>query len=78
MSSGYPVEFFPKWGGTQTRMRAGTSPACFGCRHESWEVFEKSQLNESIKLNEPNFHKIKKGGVGQTTILKFLGGAWKL
>lgn len=37
------------------------------------------QFNENIKLIETKsqFDKLKQTGVGQTTILKFLGGAWK-
>jgi len=36
------------------------------------------QLNRFIKLveNESQFQKLKQTGVGQTTILKFLGGNW--
>ncbi len=38
-----------------------------------------SQFNKSIKLIETKsqFDKLKQTGVGQTTILKFLGGNWK-
>ena len=48
-------------------------------KYESWEKFSS---NESIiaKLDvnsEPAFRNIKGRGVGQTTILKFLGGGWK-
>ena len=36
-------------------------------------------LNETIKrlVDKHNFDKLKKEGVGQTTVLKFLGSAWK-
>ena len=36
-------------------------------------------LNKSIKglTDKEHFHQLKDKGVGQTTILKFLGGNWK-
>ena len=41
---------------------------------DSWEA-----LNESIKglTDNEHFQQLKQKGVGQTTILKFLGGNWK-
>jgi hypothetical protein len=45
------------------------------------KVDDMEYLNESIKVLfqgvKGDFHKVKNGGVGQTTILKFLGGGWK-
>jgi hypothetical protein len=45
-------------------------------KYETWE-----SLNESIKTlfdkNKSGYENCKKKGVGQTTILKFLGGNWK-
>jgi len=44
-------------------------------KYETWELFNKSikQLFES----EAQWRNTKSKGVGQTTILKFLGGNWK-
>lgn len=46
-------------------------------KYESWDKC----LNESIKTLfegvKGDFIRIKKSGVGQTTILKFLGDGWK-
>jgi hypothetical protein len=43
-------------------------------KYETWDA-----LNESIKrlIDKFNFEAVKTKGVGQTTILKFLGGNWK-
>ena len=43
-------------------------------KYDSWEA-----LNKNIKrlVDKFNFEKVKAKGVGQTTILKFLGGNWK-
>lgn len=44
-------------------------------KYESWD-----RVNESIKSlfeSPESFSKTKNTGVGQTTILKFLGGGWK-
>jgi hypothetical protein len=44
-------------------------------KYEDW-----SHLNKSIKMifaSNSQFQNCKKNGVGQITILKFLGGNWK-
>jgi len=44
-------------------------------KYESWE--EACRVNKSINLiisDASNFMQLKQRGVGQTTILKFLGG----
>lgn len=46
-------------------------------KYESWE---ECRINKSINTlfeNAGNFGRVKKDGVGQTTILKFLGNGWK-
>ena len=47
-------------------------------KYESWEEAKKSNLMSSLdSTNEQSFQALKTKGVGQTTILKFLGGGWK-
>jgi len=46
-------------------------------KYESWD---EARINKSINTlfgNAGNFERTKQAGVGQTTILKFLGGNWK-
>jgi hypothetical protein len=64
-------------------MREDVNGICGGAARdwlrEQMEV-EWSKVNKSINLlfpNEQAFKTVKTQGVGQTTILKFLGGDWK-
>lgn len=46
---------------------------------KTWKEFQKSELNSFIKFTNNQTFESAKGqkGVGQTTLLKFLGGNWK-
>ena len=48
-------------------------------KYESWGKAKKSYLINLLdrNLTEGKFQDLKKSGVGQTTLLKFLGGNWK-
>jgi len=49
-------------------------------KYETWREFSSNESIRTILLDvqsEPTFRKLKGSGVGQTTILKFLGKPWK-
>lgn len=46
-------------------------------KYETWEAFRSNKSIRPIIKTEPEFRSIKGKGVGQTTILKFLGANWK-
>ena len=46
-------------------------------KYETWKQFRSNKSIRPIIKTEPKFRSIKGKGVGQTTILKFLGGNWK-
>jgi len=46
-------------------------------KYETWDEFRSNKSIRPIFESEPEFRSVKGKGVGQTTILKFLGGNWK-
>ena len=46
-------------------------------KYDSWDEFEKSQLNYfSVGSRKEDFSRLKSNGVGRETIMKFLGDNW--
>jgi ABC-type uncharacterized transport system ATPase subunit len=46
-------------------------------KYETYDQVNKNINLKNLIPDASNFGQLKKNGVGQTTILKFLGGNWK-